>query len=102
MYADLEEHRDDLQDVCLRFGVRRLEAFGSATGDDFDPQRSDLDFLVEFHPCEPRAHYENYFGLLEALGRLFERQVDLVEPQTIRSPVVRRRADESRILLYAA
>jgi predicted nucleotidyltransferase len=24
----------------------RLELFGSATGDSFDPQRSDVDFLV--------------------------------------------------------
>ncbi len=98
----LQQHRGELGDLCLRFGVRRLEAFGSATRGDFDQQRSDLDFLVEFHPCEPRAHYENYFGLLEALVDLFGRPVDLIEPQTIRNPIVRRRAEESRMLLYAA
>jgi len=102
MDVNLQQRRGDLEDLCRRFGVRRLEAFGSATGAEFDPRRSDLDFLVEFHPCEPRAHYENYFGLLEALGRLFERPIDLIEPQTIRNPIVRRRADESRMLLYAA
>lgn len=35
--------------ICRRFGVRRLDVFGSASrGTDFDPEHSDVDFLVEF------------------------------------------------------
>lgn len=34
---------------CQRYGIRRLEVFGSAAlGDDFVPESSDVDFLVEF------------------------------------------------------
>lgn len=39
--------------VCQERGVARLRVFGSATGDDFDPERSDLDFLVDFIPERP-------------------------------------------------
>ncbi len=40
--------REAIEDVCRRFGVERLEVFGSATRAGFDPERSDLDFLVRF------------------------------------------------------
>ncbi len=102
MKEKLLQRRSELAELSRRFGVRRLEVFGSATGSEFDAQRSDIDFLVEFHPSDPRTHYENYFGLLEALGRLFERPIDLIEPQTIRNAVMKRRMQESRTLLYAA
>ena len=51
MIADIATHRDELRDLCRRFQVRRLEVFGSAAREaDFDPVRSDIDFLVEFGP----------------------------------------------------
>src|ERR1700735_4649132 len=40
---------DVLPELCRRFHVRRLDLFGSAaTGQNFDPVRSDLDLLVSF------------------------------------------------------
>ena len=48
MIADIALHREELRDLCRRFHVRRLEVFGSAARGDFDPARSDIDFLVEF------------------------------------------------------
>ena len=36
--------------VCVRHGVVRLDAFGSALRDDFRPDESDVDLLVEFAP----------------------------------------------------
>lgn len=48
MASILDLHLAEIPDLCRRYGVARLELFGSAAGDAFDPQRSDLDFLVEF------------------------------------------------------
>ena len=42
-----------LKDLCTRYRVERLDLFGSAAQDDFDPESSDLDFLVEFAPMSP-------------------------------------------------
>ena len=49
------------------YRVRKLELFGSAASDRFDPATSDLDFLVEFDVVPPAEHARCYFGLLFAL-----------------------------------
>lgn len=92
----------DLIQLCRRYRVHRLELFGSAARDDFDPKTSDLDFLVEFEPCSPSDHYEHYFGLLESLRALFGRPVDLVEAKAMRNPYFIRRVNQSRTSIYAA
>ena len=53
-----------LRELCIKHRVERLDLFGSAARDDFDPETSDLDFLVEFEPMPPREHTDSYFGLL--------------------------------------
>jgi predicted nucleotidyltransferase len=63
MIAEISAHRQELEDLCRRFHVRRLDLFGSATGNDFDPARSDLDFLVEFDRRAPEAlSFDTFFG----------------------------------------
>ena len=37
----IEEKRQELEDVCRRHRVHRIELFGSATGPGFDPAHSD-------------------------------------------------------------
>jgi len=49
----IAERRTQIADLCLRFGVRRLAVFRSAArGEDFDPERSDVDYLVAFESAE--------------------------------------------------
>lgn len=98
----IEEKRAEVAELCRRKQVRRLEIFGSAARDDFDPSRSDLDFLVEFEPKSPVRGLDAYFGLKEELEALFGRPVDLVMPDAVRNPYVRAGIDKSRHLLYAA
>ena len=50
----LETGHDALRALCLRYRVRRLDLFGSAVTDRFDPLRSDVDMLVEFVDLPPR------------------------------------------------
>ena len=102
MHAVIEAKRAELTELCRRFKVRRLEVFGSAAGEDFDPQRSDLDFLVEFEPLDPGEHADAYFGFLEALQDLFARNIDLVETEAIRNPHFLKGVNENRTPLYAA
>jgi predicted nucleotidyltransferase len=79
-----------------------LELFGSAVGDDFDPQRSDVDFLVEFESLAEGQHADAYFGLRESLGSLFSRPVDLVMVRAIRNPYFLEAIEPTRTLLNAA
>jgi uncharacterized protein len=103
MIAAIASHREELRDLCRRFHVRRLEVFGSAAREaDFDPGRSDLDFLVEFQPMQPGAYVDAFFGLKEGLEQLFAKPVDLVSAASIRNPYFRRSIDSTKALLYAA
>jgi predicted nucleotidyltransferase len=102
MIADISLHRVELRDLCRRFHVRRLEVFGSAAHGDFDPARSDIDFLVEFEPLQPGAYVDAFFDLKEGLEKLFGRPVDLVSAASIRNPYFRQSVERTKALLYAA
>ena len=86
MVAIIESNRAELNRLCRRHHVGRLELFGSAAGGRFDPARSDLDFLVDFRDVPAGGHADCYFGLLEALESLFGRRIDLVETKAIDNP----------------
>jgi hypothetical protein len=98
----IEEKRIELNALFKRYRVDRIELFGSATSDRFDPQTSDLDFLVEFAGLGPGEYAEAYFGLLEALQELFQRPVDLVVASVVKNPYFLAEIAETRTLLYAA
>ncbi len=103
MIEEIALHREELRALCRRFHVRRLDLFGSATRGDFDPERSDIDFLVEFDREHPDAlSFKTYFGLKEALETLFGRPVDLVEPSALRNPFLKASIEHSREPIFAA
>ncbi len=101
MHAAVAQHREAIEELCRRYGVTKLDVFGSATRDDFDEARSDVDFLVEFDVVPGLRALRQYFGFKEDLEQLLGRPVDLVEG-TIENPFVLRSVEESREPLYAA
>jgi len=56
-----------------------LTLFGSAVKGTFDPERSDVDFLVEFewHP-DPLERGRRWLELWEELKDVFGRDIDLL------------------------
>ena len=103
VHVSIEQHRDQIADICRRYAVRRLEVFGSAArGTDFNPETSDADFLVEFEPGIRMRPLEQYFGLVEALEQALGRPVDLVEPRAIRNPYMRASIDRAREVVYGS
>ena len=102
MIDEIESHRRELQALCRRFHVRRLDLFGSAASGDFDPEHSDIDFLVEFERGAPQHPFDAYFGLKEGLEELFGRPVDLVEAGAVRNPYLKESIEQSRENVYAA
>jgi predicted nucleotidyltransferase len=79
MHRLIAERRDEIAALCRRYGVQRLEVFGSAArGGDFNATLSDADFLVQFAPGEA-AGADNFVAVKGALERALGRRVDLVE-----------------------
>lgn len=103
MHELIDRSRTEIAEFCRRYGVRRLEVFGSAArGADFDPAVSDADFLVEFEPDGARSPLEQFFGFAQSLERLLGRPVDLVERGAIANPYILADMDKAHELVYAA
>lgn len=96
---DFRAHRKDIETLCRKYGVKRLEFFGSAVMDEFDAN-SDIDCLIEFEK-DGGNYFHRFFDLKYALEELFGRKVDLVVGSAIRNPYFRASIDRSRQLIYA-
>ena len=99
----VEPYSNELALVAQRYGVARLELFGSAATQQFDPETSDLDFLVEFKSDDdPSGKFDAFFGLQNELSRLFGRPVDLVSTNAIKNPYFLKSIERTRQAVYVA
>ena len=93
--------RSELAEACHDFRVRRLDLFGSATRNDFDVSRSDLDFVADFADRAPTAAYaRRVLEFSETLERILGHRVDVVISQSIRNPFFRRVIEATRQPVY--
>lgn len=101
---ELESVREAVAGLCRRFGVSRLSLFGSAAGDNFDPARSDFDFLVEYGAPPEEGWLFQYTMFPEALAELLGRRVDVVEANSLarKNKWFRAEVEESLRTFYAA
>jgi predicted nucleotidyltransferase len=103
MISLLQIKAEELAKLCRSYGVARLEVFGSAADESFDPKCSDVDFLVEFQSKVDLGPWlAHYFDLRDELARLLGRNVDLVMASALKNPYFIREVNRTRQLLYAA
>ena len=95
----IEDNRERLTELCDRHKVKELYLFGSILTERFIDS-SDIDVLVQFSDIELEKYFDNYMDFKEQLEFLFEREIDLVEIQAIRSPIFRRVVDREKKLVY--
>jgi len=96
----IEQNLDKLIALCRQFGVERLYAFGSVITDRFDPEKSDLDLIVELENMPPLIRGENLIALWEALEDLFSKKVDLITDQPIKNPYLRANINRTKQVIY--
>lgn len=102
MIPTILEHRQELEVLCRRFHVARIEIFGSAAAQNSARDVADLDFLVEFKGDDSISLADQYFGLLRALQELFGRDIDLLTPRSLRNPHFIQQVERTKRLLYLA
>ena len=93
---------DDIERICLETNVAKIGLFGSALRDDFDPAKSDLDFVVEFHAPDAPGTSDRYLALTEKLEMIFGRPVDLLTARSVNNPAFSASVASSLRPLYAA
>lgn len=99
----IEQHKDAIRDLCREFGVARLEVFGSAATDEFDPDRSDIDFIIEYPPDYDFGPWlKRYFEFQERLETLLNRKVDLVMMSALQNRWFNREAAKTRTAVHDA
>ncbi|MBL8225219.1 MAG: nucleotidyltransferase domain-containing protein [Chromatiales bacterium] len=100
MHPLLASHAAPIAALCRRYGVQRLDVFGSASRDDFDETASDVDLVVEFGPEPASRTLEQYLGLKDELETLLGRPVDLVELDAMPGTRLKRLIDGARRKVY--
>ncbi len=84
---EIEPFFPEIEKICRKYEAKSLTLFGSALTEEFDPDRSDRDFLLEL--ITPEDGFNKYFGIKEELEKLLSREVDVVMPKTIKNPFLK-------------
>ena len=100
MNAILQEKLPSILSLCRRYGVHRLEIFGSANAMSFDPGRSDFDFIVDFQHTE-MDRLTQFVDFADLMEKLLHRPVDFVFESAMNERFKSQIA-EQRMVIYEA
>lgn len=95
----IDPYRAQIDEACRNHQVKTMYVFGSALSDAMN-ENSDVDLLVRFKPFDLALYFENYMSLKETLKKVFNREVDLLEEQTLKNPFLIRSIERNKELIY--
>ena len=95
----LDKNKNQIEALCKLHEVEKLYLFGSATTNTFS-ENSDIDFLVKFKSFDLKNYFINYLDLKEKLYLLLNREIDLVEEQTLKNPYLIKSINKNKKLIY--
>lgn len=98
MNATLTNAHDKIAELCITYGVRSLDAFGSAT---YSALANDYDFIVELDIQVGISRARRWIDLAESLEKLLGKPVDLVSVSSISNPYFAQSVAASRTPIYA-
>jgi len=87
-------------ELCDEYGVVKLELFGSAATDDFDPAKSDLDVVATFGDRGKGDLGDRFFAFCDAMEAVFSRKVDVLTSATFDNPFMQRSVDRTIRTIY--
>jgi len=90
----------DIIFLCKKYGINELSIFGSSIRDDFT-QNSDVDILVSFGNKSEITLFD-IMDLEDEFSQLLNREVDIVEKESLKNPIRRNRILSTREIIYAA
>ncbi len=96
---DFDNFQNEIENVCQKYQVKSLGAFGSALTDDFN-ENSDIDFLIELESA--KNGIVRYMNVKFELETLLKCPVDLVMPKAIKNNRIRSYIMSNVRNLYAA
>jgi len=97
---EISKNRKQFIFLCKNHKVKYLYAFGSSVSEKFDPEKSDIDLLVEIDSKDPIDRGEKLLSLWDLFEDFFNRKVDLLTDASIRNPFLRKNIDSTKVLIY--
>lgn len=95
----IDKNKKKLNELCMLYNVETMYLFGSVLNSSFN-SKSDIDFLVKFKHVDLANYFDNYINFKENLEKLFKREVDLLEEQTLKNPILIKSINQSKELIY--
>lgn len=95
----IEHLRTGLPSLCERFGVGRVDVFGSVARRN-ETAESDIDLLVEFVDESQIPYSTRFFGFKDAVEKKFQRKVDLLTASSVDNPYLLSEIEAERTHLY--
>ena len=100
----IEQHKNELIELCKKHHVKTLYVFGSALREDFK-EDSDIDFSVMFDNEmleNPINFGKNYWAFLANLKKELKRELDLVCEDALKNKYFIKELNSTKQMLYAA
>jgi len=90
----------DIIQLCKKYNIIELSIFGSSIRDDF-AQDSDVDFLVSFENNVEISLFD-VIELEREFALLLNREVDILEKESLKNPIRKDKILATREIIYAA
>lgn len=101
MHKIITDNIESLKELCLKYNVKSLYAFGSVCTEKFN-KNSDIDLLISLKPLDYGDYADTYFELVEKFENIFNRPVDLVTDKTLGNPYFIESMNQTKTPIYEA
>jgi len=95
----ISDNLDTIRELCRQYGIQKLDRFGSAATEAFNPETSDIDFIVDLGGYEPGVS-RRFNRFATALEDLFGYEVDLITDEEIENPYFKESVRRQRVNVY--
>jgi predicted nucleotidyltransferase len=86
--------------ICKKYHINELSIFGSSLRDDFN-KNSNIDILVSFN-ADSNITLFDIIELENKFTGLLNREVDIVEKESLKNPIRKNKILSTREIIYAA
>jgi predicted nucleotidyltransferase len=95
----ITDNLEAIRDLCRRYEIQKLDLFGSAATGDFNPETSDLAFIVDPGKYTDGTDFR-YLDFISDLEELLGFRVQMISARSITNPYFRLSVDEQRMSLH--
>jgi predicted nucleotidyltransferase len=95
----ISDNLEAIRDLCRSHEVVSLDLYGSAAGDTFDPDLSNINFVVDMGEPVPGTAFR-YLDLIADLEDLLATEVHMVTEASLGDNLLREIIDSQRVRLY--